>query len=56
MEHYEYKCIHKLPQFVTTLNSRKKILIDLITKDVKNFQFFVHSVQQTSTWVLKTKI
>ena len=35
MEDYGYKYIHKLPQFVTTLKSRKKCSTHLIPKDVK---------------------
>ena len=31
-----YKYIHKLTQFVTTLNSRRNCSIDLIPKNVKN--------------------
>ena len=36
MEDNGDKYIHKLTQFVTTLNSRKNCSIDLIPKDVKN--------------------
>ena len=36
MEHNGYKYIHKLTQFVTTLNSRKICSIDLMPKNVKN--------------------
>ena len=36
MENNGYKYIHKLTQFVTTLNSRKNCSIDLIPKNVKN--------------------
>ena len=39
MEHNGYKYIHKLTQFVTTLNSRRNCLIDLIPKNVKNSDF-----------------
>ena len=35
MEDNEYKYIHKLTQFVTALNSRRKCSIDLIPKNVK---------------------
>ena len=35
-----YKYIHKLTQFVTTLNSTRNCSIDLIPKNVKNFNFF----------------
>ena len=34
-----YKYIHKLTQFFTTLNSRRKCLIDVIPKNVKNSAF-----------------
>ena len=44
MEDNGYKYIHKLNQFVTTLNSRRNCSIDLISK-------IVHSVQQTTTRV-----
>ena len=37
MEDNGYKYIHKLTQFVTTLNSRRNCSIDLIPKNVKNF-------------------
>ena len=40
MEDNGYKCIHKLNQFVTTLNSRRNCSIDLIPKNVKNSDFF----------------
>ena len=36
MEDNGYKYIHKLTQFFTTLNSRRKSSTDLITKKVKN--------------------
>ena len=36
MEDNGYKYIHKLTQFVTTLNSRRNCSIDLIPKNVKN--------------------
>ena len=39
MEDYVYKYIHKLPQFVTTLNSGKKCSNDLKPEDVKNSDF-----------------
>ena len=39
MEDNDYKYIHKLAQFVTTLNSRRKCSIDLIPKNVKNSDF-----------------
>ena len=39
MEDNGYKYIHKLSQFVTTLNSRRNCSIDLIPKNVKNSDF-----------------
>ena len=39
MEDYGYKYIHKLTQFVTTLNFRRNCSIDLIPKNVKNSHF-----------------
>ena len=39
MEDNGYKYIHKLTQFVTTLNSGRNCLIDLIPKNVKNSDF-----------------
>ena len=39
MEDNGYKYIHKLSQFVTTLNSRRKCSIDLIPKNVRNSDF-----------------
>ena len=48
MEDNGYKYIHKLTQFVTTEFS-KKLLDRLDTKECKEFQLFVHSVQQTTT-------
>ena len=39
MENNGYKYIHKLTQFVTTLNSRRNCSIDLIPKNVKNSDF-----------------
>ena len=36
MEDKGYKYIHKLNQFVTTLNARRNCSIDLIPKKVKN--------------------
>ena len=36
MEDNGYKCIHKLTQFVTTLNFRRNCSIDLLPKNVKN--------------------
>ena len=39
LEDYGYKYIHKLSQFVTTLNSRKTFSKNLIRKNVKNSDF-----------------
>ena len=39
MEGFGYKYIHKLPQFITTLNSRRNSLIDMRPNTVKNCDF-----------------
>ena len=39
MEDNGYKYIHKLTQFVTTINSRRSCSIDMIPKNVKNSDF-----------------
>ena len=39
MEDFGYKYIHKLPQFITTLNSRRNSLIDMRAITVKNCDF-----------------
>ena len=39
MEDNEYKYIHKLTQFLTTLNSRRNCSMDLIPKNVKTSDF-----------------
>ena len=39
MEDYRYKYIHKLPQFITTLNSRRNSSIDMRPNTVKNCDF-----------------
>ena len=39
MEDFGYKYIHKLPQFITTLNSRRNSSIDMRPKTVKNCDF-----------------
>ena len=39
MEDFGYISIHKLPQFITTLNSRRNRLIDMRPKTVKNCDF-----------------
>ena len=38
-EDFGYKHIHKLPQFITTLNSRRNRSIDLRPNTVKNCDF-----------------
>ena len=44
MEDNGYKYIHKLNHFLTTLNSRKKLLDRLDTNECNQFRFFVPSV------------
>ena len=39
IENYGYKYIHKLPQFVTTLNTRRNRSIDMKPSNVKNADF-----------------
>ena len=39
MEDFVYKYIHKLPQFITTLNSRRNSSIDMRPNTVKNCDF-----------------
>ena len=39
MEDFGYKNLHKLPQFITTLNSRRNSLIDIRPNTVKNCKF-----------------
>ena len=39
MEEYGYKYMHKLPQFITTLNSRKNSSIDMRPNTVKNCDY-----------------
>ena len=39
IEDFGYKYIHKLPQFITTLNSRRNSSIDMIPNTVKNCDF-----------------
>ena len=36
MEDFVYKYVHKLPQFITTLNSRRKSSIDMRSNTVQN--------------------
>ena len=49
MEDNGYKYIHKLTQFVRALNFKRNCSIDLVPMNEKNSDFFVHSVQQTTT-------
>ena len=49
IEDYGQEYVHKLSQFVTILNSRKKLHDRLDTKNCQRFRLFVHSVQQAST-------
>ena len=39
MEDFGYKYIHKLPQFIATLNSRRNSSIDMRPRTVKNCDF-----------------
>ena len=39
MEDFGYKYINKIPQFITTLNSRRNSSIDMRTNTVKNCDF-----------------
>ena len=39
MEDFGYKYLHKLPQFISTLNSRRNSSIDMKTNTVKNCDF-----------------
>ena len=45
MEDFGYKYIHKLPQFVTTLNSRRKQFDRYETQYRKELRLFVYSLQ-----------
>ena len=49
MEDYGYKCSQKLPQIVTTLRNRKKIVDRLDINESYELQLIVHSVQQATT-------
>ena len=39
LEHFGYKYMHKLPQFITTLNSRRNSSIDMKPNTVRNCDF-----------------
>ena len=58
MEDNGYKYIHKLTQFVTTLNSRRNCSIDLIPKNVKNSDFLsiLYSKPLREIWKPKFKV
>ena len=45
MEDYEYMYIHKLPQFFTTLNSRRNFSVDFKPNKVKNSEFLSVFIQ-----------
>ena len=45
MEDYAYKYIHKLPQFTTTLNSRRKQFGNYETQYRKELRLYVYSLQ-----------
>ena len=45
LEDFGYKYIHKLPQFISTLNSRRKSSIDMITQYRKELRLYVYSLQ-----------
>ena len=47
MEDSEHMYIHSMTQFITTLNSRRNCLIDLIPKNVKKWDFL--SILHTTT-------
>ena len=49
MEDIGYKYNLNLTKFVTTLNSRKKLLDGLDTIECEEVRFFVYSLQQTTT-------
>ena len=51
VEDYGYKYIHILFHFVITLNSSKKMLDRLDSKNCQDFRLSVHSVQQASTTI-----
>ena len=45
MDDYGYKYIHKLPQFLTTCNSRRNSSINIRPNNVQNCDFTVYSLQ-----------
>ena len=58
MEDNGYRYIHKMTQFVTTLNSRRNCSIDLIPKNVKNSDFLsiLYSKPQREFRIPKFKV
>ena len=58
MEDNGYKYIHKMTQFVTTLNSRRNCSIHLIPKNVKNSDFLsiLYSKPLREIWKPKFKV
>ena len=55
MEDNGYKYLHKLTQFVTTLNSRRMCSIDLIPKNVENSDFLPILYSKTLREIRKLK-
>ena len=56
MEDNGYKYIHKMTQFVTTLNSRRNCLIDLTPKNVKSSHFLSILYSKPLQEIRKAKI
>ena len=58
MEDFGYKYIHKLPQFITTSNSRQNSLIDMRPNTVKNCNFvsilYINYLREYKKPVFKT--
>ena len=55
LEIFGYKYIHNLPQIITTLNSRKKMLGCFVTKKCLEARLFVLSVQLDTKRLSKTQ-
>ena len=56
MEDYGYKQIHKLPQFVTTLNSTKKLFDWFETRRCQKFRLFSILYNKPLQKYMKSKI
>ena len=56
MEDFEYKYIHKLPQFITTSNSRRNSSIDMRPNTVKDCDFMSILYRKTFTRIQETYI